>query len=101
MSDILKLQHISTKNALLDEIKRRYDYSERVEVGHIVRMQEAVLSDNTRSKKATDELAAKDEAIKAAIHYAAITSYAMDDPDPGVKEAYHALVKALKKVASL
>ena len=66
MSDILKLQHIATKNALLGEIKGRYDYDEKVNVGQIIGLLEAVLIDKTRSKDAAAELDRQQQVLEAA-----------------------------------
>lgn len=66
MSDILKLQHIKTKNELLGALKARFDYDELVRVSHTIGLLESVKFENAKSNEAAAELAAKDAVVEVA-----------------------------------
>lgn len=58
MSDVLKLQHIATKNQLLGALKSRFDYDELVRIGHTIGLLESVKFEDAKSEQAEAELSA-------------------------------------------
>ena len=63
---MLKLQHIATKNALLNVLKGKFDYDEKILISDVIHQLEDVRFDKAVSKDAADKLAAKDAALEAA-----------------------------------